>query len=336
LDIGAIWDLIILQPMINIVISMSDVLFGSLGLTIIILTIVIRGAMYPLTRKQLHATKAMQELQPKLAELQKKHAKDKQKLAEEQMKLYKESGVSPTGCLVPMLIQMPIWIALYQAIIRVLAADPQSFLNLSHYLYDWPIVYSALPLEQHFLWLNLASPDFMIAIMVGVSMWASQKMTTPVTSDPKQQAQGRTMQLMMPFMFFFLSMTFASGLALYWLMSNLITIVMQYFVSRSWGGLGIMVQSIPTMFRRGDGGGKKAAGDRDKKLKQRIAEAEQKAPDEGAQQADIVVDEHGEEIEPGGETGAEKSQDTGAGYKTTPRRIKHRPKSSRSRRSKRR
>ena len=331
MDIGAIWNLIILQPMINIAISLSDILFGSFGLTIIALTIVIRAAMYPLTRKQLNATKSMQELQPKLAELQKKHAKDKQKLAEEQMKLYKESGVSPTGCLVPMLIQMPIWIALYQAIIRVLAADPQSFLNLSRYLYDWPIVYSALPLEQHFLWLNLASPDFLMAILVGVSMWASQKMTTPVTTDPKQQAQGRTMQLMMPFIFFFMSMTFASGLALYWLMSNLITIVMQYFVSRSWGGLGIMVQSIPTMFRRGDGGGKKTAGDRDKKLKQRIAEVEQKVPDSEAQEADIVVDESQTE-----ETDDEKRPDSGGGYQTSPRRVKHRPRSSRSRRSKRR
>ena len=75
--------------MLNTLIALSSYLFGSFGLTIIVLTIIIRGAMYPLTVKQLRATRAMQALQPKIAELQKKYAKDKQRLAQEQMKLYK-------------------------------------------------------------------------------------------------------------------------------------------------------------------------------------------------------------------------------------------------------
>ena len=329
MDIGAIWDVIMLQPMINIAIGLSDILFGSFGLTIIALTIVIRSVMYPLTRKQLHATKAMQSLQPKLAELQKKHGKDKQKLAQEQMKLYKESGVSPTGCLVPMLIQMPIWIALYQAIIRVLAVDPQSFMNLSRYLYDWPIVYSALPLEQHFLWMNLASSDFILAIIVGISMWVSQKMTTPVTTDPKQQAQGRTMQIMLPLMFTFLSMSFPSGLALYWVVSNLITIAMQYFVTRSWGGLATLAWLIPARFRKTENG-------RDKKLKKRIAEVEQVAPASEALQADIVETDNEIEEGVGDERGGEKRPDGGGGYRTSLRRVRRRPKGSRGRRPKRR
>ena len=108
MDIGAIWDLIALQPVINVLIVLTDYLFSSFGLAIIALTIVVNVLMYPLTMKQLHATKAMQTLQPKIAELQKKYGKDRQKLAQEQMKLYKESGMSPAGCLVPMLIQMPI------------------------------------------------------------------------------------------------------------------------------------------------------------------------------------------------------------------------------------
>ena len=329
MDIGAIWDVIMLQPMINVAISLSDILFGSFGLTIIVLTIVIRTAMYPLTRKQLNATKAMQSMQPKLAELQKKHGKDKQKLAQEQMKLYKESGVSPTGCLVPMLIQMPIWIALYQSIIRILAVDPQSFINLSRYLYDWPIVYSALPLEQHFLWMNLASSDFILAILVGASMWVSQKMTTPVTTDPKQQAQGRTMQIMLPLLFTFLSLSFPSGLALYWVVSNLITIAMQYFVTRSWGGLATLAWLIPARFRKAESG-------RDKKLKKRVAEAEQVAPASEALQADIVEAEKetGEGI--GDERGGEKRPDGRGGYRASLRRIRRRPKGSRGRRPKRR
>lgn len=326
MDIGAIWDLIMLRPMINVAIGLSDILFSSFGLTIIALTIVIRGAMYPLTRRQLHATRAMQSLQPKIAELQKKHGKDKQKLAQEQMKLYKESGVSPTGCLLPMLIQMPIWIALYQAIIRILAVDPQSFLNLSRYLYDWPIVYSALPLEQHFLWMNLASSDFILAILVGASMWASQKMTTPVTADPKQKAQGRTMLIMMPLMFTFLSLSFPSGLALYWVVSNLITIAMQYIATGGWGGLATI---IPARFKKADDG-------RDKKLKKRISEVEQVAPASEDLQADIVEIDNEQEEGVSDERGGEKRQDSGGGYRTSLRRVRRRPKGSRGRRPKRR
>ncbi|MFA6347569.1 MAG: YidC/Oxa1 family membrane protein insertase, partial [Dehalococcoidales bacterium] len=186
MDIGAIWDVIALGPMINILIGLSDILFGSFGLTIIVLTIIIRAVMFPLTRKQMNATKAMQDLQPKLAELQKKHAKDSQKLAAEQMKLYKESGVSPAGCLLPMLVQMPIWIALYQSIMRVLAVAPGNFLNLSEYLYSWPMVFKALPVDSQFLWLNLGTPDFLLALLVGASMWVTQKMSSSASTNPQQ------------------------------------------------------------------------------------------------------------------------------------------------------
>ncbi len=152
--------------MINGIIGLSDILLDSFGLSIIALTVIIRGLMYPLTIKQLHATRAMQSLQPKIAELQKKHSKDRQKLSQEQMRLYKESGVSPAGCLGPMLIQMPIWIALYQAIIRVLVTAPENFLSLSGYLYSWPVLYEALPLNNHFLWMNMAYPDIFLALLV--------------------------------------------------------------------------------------------------------------------------------------------------------------------------
>ncbi|MFC1937810.1 YidC/Oxa1 family membrane protein insertase [Chloroflexota bacterium] len=154
--IGQIWDLIILQPILNTLVALSSYLFSSFGLTIIVLTIIVNLLMYPLTTKQLKATKGMQALQPQLAELQKKYAKDKTKLAQEQMRIYKESGMSPAGCLVPMLVQLPVWIALYQSIIRVLAVTPEDFLGLSQYLYSWPILYSTLPLQNMFIGLNLA------------------------------------------------------------------------------------------------------------------------------------------------------------------------------------
>ena len=301
------WDLIIMQPMINVVIVLSDYLFGSFGLGIIVLTIVIRGMMYPLTAKQLRSTKAMQALQPKLSELQKKYAKDKSKLAREQMRMYKESGVSPAGCVVPMLVQLPVWIALYWAIIKVLGASPEDFLGLSRFLYSWPIVYSILPLNNSFLGMDLASPNFLLAILVGASMWVQQKMVTPVTADAKQQAQSRMMLWMMPMMFFFFSLQFPSGLALYWVASNIISIVMQYFVT-GWGSLVPGAASRPT--------------GRDTRYRRRILEVETASKGEPVG-ADIVAPAPAKEEDNGG--ARDKQQDRREGYPKSIRQVRRQP-----------
>lgn len=321
MDIGAIWDLIILEPTLNSLVWLYSVLFGSFGLTIIAFTIVIRGAMYPLTIKQTHATRAMQSLQPKLTELQKKYAKDRQRLGQEQMKLYKESGVSPAGCMLPMLVQMPVWIALYQSIIRVLAVSPEDFLNLSQYLYSWPVVYSVLPLNNHFLWLDLTTGNTILALLVGGSMWVQQKMVTPVTSDPKQQSQSRMMLWMMPMMFTFLSMQFPSGLALYWVVSNVITIVIQYFVT-GWGGL------VPGL--------SKVAAVRDGKFKRRITQVEQASSSTARLSADIVEPSSEGEAGAGREESAGGSLGRKENYPSHLRRLKHQPGRSKSHHPKRR
>ena len=190
------WDLIAMQPMINTLIVLSHYLLSNFGLAIIALTIIVNVCLMPLTLKQIRASKKMQDLQPKLAELRKKYGKDKQRISQEQIRLYKESGMSPTGCIVPMLVQIPIWIALYQSVIRLLAITPEDFLRLSQYLYTWPIVHSTLPVVSKFLWLNLAVPDrtFILAILVGGTMWIQQKMAMPPTTDPNQQAQAQPQQ----------------------------------------------------------------------------------------------------------------------------------------------
>ena len=279
MDIGQIWDLIILSPMINILIVVSGYLFHNFGLAIITLTIIVRVVTLPLTLKQLKATKAMQELQPKLADLQKRHGKDKQKLAQEQMRLYKESGVSPAGCMLPMLVQLPIWIALFQSIIRVVAVTPEGFLNLARHLYSsWAEVFSLVPLNSKFLWLDLAIPDklILLPILVGGTMWLQQKMVTPKTADPRQQAQSTMMLWLMPLMFAFLTLQFPSGLALYWVISNIITIVVQYYVTGGWGGL------VSVSGRKPEG--------KDKTYLKRITAVEEKTVDYTQAEADIGDD----------------------------------------------
>jgi len=254
--IGQIWDLIILQPMINSLIALSNYMFGSFGLSIIVLTVAVNVLMYPLTMKQLKATKGMQDLQPQMAEIQRKYGKDKQKLAQEQMRMYKESGLSPAGCLVPMLIQMPVWIALYQSVMRLVAVIPENLMSLSRFLYSWPVVYSTLPLQNMFLWVDLSQGNLFLALLVGGTMWLQQKMITPATADPKQQAQSRMMLWMMPMMFAFICISLPSGLALYWVTANTIRIALQYYIT-GWGAL------VPAASRR-------PATVRDKKLRRRI------------------------------------------------------------------
>jgi len=234
-----LWNTIILEPVLNSLIALCNVLGGNFGLAIIVLTVVVRLILFPLTVRQTQSTKAMQTLQPKVQELQKKYAKDQRRMQQEMMKLYKEAGVSPLGCLWPMLIQMPVWIALYQSIMRALAATPENLLNLSQHLYSWAAVGQAVPLNEHFLWLHLSRPDpnLILAILVGGSMWVQQKMVTPPTADPRQRSMTSMTTLMMPLMFGLFTLSFPSGLGLYWVVSNIIGIIIQYFVSGGWGYL---------------------------------------------------------------------------------------------------
>ena len=319
--IGELWDLIALQPVINVLIALTHYLLSSFGLAIIALTIVVNILMYPLTMKQLKATQAMQALQPKLSELQKKYVKDKKKLSQEQMKLYRESGMNPAGCLLPMLIQMPIWIALYQSIIRVLAVSPEGFLGLSQYLYSWPIVYSILPLENNFLWLHLAAPDTFLAILVAASMWVQQKMSMPVTTDPKQQSQARMMLWMMPLMFGFFCLSFPSGLALFWATSSVIRLVMQYQAT-GWGGL------VKAGTTRPSG--------RDRGYRKRIAEVEKATSGDMDTSADIVEPSSEQEEGLANEKFGDERQDRGGGYPTRLRAIRRQPRKGRGHRPKRR
>ena len=234
-----IWEIVILRPIINILVVGAKYLFGSPGLAIIVFTILIKAATYPLTKQQLVASKKMQAMQPKIQELQKKYGKDKVRMQKEQAALLKESGMTNLGCILPMLVQMPIWIALYQSIIRILATGPEELLNLSRYLYSsWHIVFPMVPLNSQFLWLNLGSPDkfLIMPILVAGTMWIQQKMATTKNNDPQQAAQGQMMLVMMPLLFGFVTLSYPSGLALYWVVSNIIGIIMQYFVT-GWGGL---------------------------------------------------------------------------------------------------
>jgi YidC/Oxa1 family membrane protein insertase len=250
-----IWNIVIVNPMLNSLIALSTMMGNNYGLAIIVLTIVVRFILFPLTLQQTKSMKSMQSLQPKIQELQKKFARNQQKLQQEMMKLYKEAGINPLGCMWPMLVQFPIWIALYQSIILALASTPENLLTLSNHLYSWPQVTQAIPINEQFLWWQLSKPDqfFILAIIVGGTMWIQQKMVTAPPTDPKQQSMNQITTLMMPLMFGMFTLSFPSGLAIYWAVSNIIGIVMQYFMGGGWGYF-----TPPKIFSRPSGGTQKA------------------------------------------------------------------------------
>jgi len=263
-QLGQLWTTIILEPMINLLVLLYSLLFNNFALAIVGLTILIRLITYPLTRKQLQSMKTMQELSPKLQALQKKYEKNKEKLTEETMKLYREHGVNPAGGCLPMLIQMPVWIGLYQSIYQVLGETPEQLMNLSQYIYhSVPFLYEiarrTIPLNNRFLWLNLALPDpyYILPILVVATFWLQQKMSAVPSADPQQASMNQTMSIMMPLMFGFFTLQVSSGLAIYWVVSGVLGIIQQYFVT-GWAGL----RTQPVASGKEDGPKKKRRGKR--------------------------------------------------------------------------
>lgn len=197
-----------LQHMLTFFYELSGSLgFANYGLAIIFLTLVIKMVLYPLTVKQVKAMKSMQDLQPKMKELQDKYKDKPEKLNQEMASLYKEAGVNPlSGCL-PMLVQMPILIGIFYAI-----RDYQ---------------YAQLP---SFLWmtdLSATDPTYILPVLSAVTTYIQQKQTT---ADMNQQA--KMMMIFMPFFIGYISISFPAGLVLYWVMSNVIQIIQQWWMYR--------------------------------------------------------------------------------------------------------
>lgn len=223
--IGDIFTLILLNPMINLLVILNNVLFNSFGLAIIAFTILIRLATFPLTLRQLNATKSLQSLQPKIQEINKKYS-DPKRRQEEMMKIYRESGANPlTGCLGPMLLQFPILIALYNAVRIALPNSPEALEKLAGHVYDWSFLQSALPLEEHFIGFDLREPNIIFVVLVGVTTWAQSKTTVIVSTDDRARAQQQMMTFMLPVMFAFFALQFPSGVSLYWVVNSIVGVV---------------------------------------------------------------------------------------------------------------
>lgn len=235
------WDTLIIQPFTNVLLMITMVV-KNFGVAIILFTLLIKLLTYPLTAQQMKSTRAMQDIQndPKFKKMQVKYKDNKEKLAEEQMKLYREKKVSPFGSCLPLLIQFPIIIGLYQAIMRAMAATPFELVRLERLIYPFLDGTKILPIQNRFLWMDLGQPERLNVFGIGIPVLAvlvvlttllqTKVMETPsANANDQSAAMTKSMNMMMPFMMGWMAYTLASGLALYFLVSNVFT-VLQYAI----------------------------------------------------------------------------------------------------------
>ena len=242
--VAFLWTEFIIRPMLNTLVVLYVISFSQMGLAIILFTVLVRLATLPLTIKQVRQMRAMSTLQPRMQEIKDRYANDRARVSQETMRLYREAGVNPIGCLGPLVVQMPILIGLFRVLIQTLYTSPDKLVGLSEKLYSWiPIfpIYPAAPLDPTFIGMDLSeNPQnalvITVPVLVFVSTWVQQKMTMTQSTDPRQQGQQNMMLWMMPLMIAFFSINFPMGLSLYWVVSNVIGVAIQYFVT-GWGPL---------------------------------------------------------------------------------------------------
>ena len=228
----------VIAILINTMIFIYSLVGQNFGLALILFTILIRLVTWPLNAQQMKGAAAMQELQndKDWQAIQKKYAKDKEKLAQEQMRVYREKGINPFGSCLPTLIQFPILFALIPSITFAIGSTPLSILKLSRSVYSFQDVAALVPLNSKFLWMDLGLPERtllfglsipVLALIVALTTYVQTKLTMPPSTNPNDQAAatGKMMAIYMPIMLFFFSLNYASGLAVYFIMSNVLSII---------------------------------------------------------------------------------------------------------------
>ncbi|PJE59800.1 MAG: hypothetical protein COU85_01685 [Candidatus Portnoybacteria bacterium CG10_big_fil_rev_8_21_14_0_10_44_7] len=222
---------ILFVPIFNFLVWLYNILpGGDFGVAIIVLTLVVRLLLYPLAQKGIRSQKALSELQPQIKTVQQKYKNSKEKQAQELMKLYKERGVNPaSGCL-PLIIQFPILIALFQVLRRGLNPETLQFL--------YPLVQNPQTINPMFLGLiNLAVGSIFLAVLAGLTQFVQSKMILPKKIPGQQTGRSDFASMMskqmvytMPVITVLIAARFPAGLALYWTVNNLFTIFQQYLI----------------------------------------------------------------------------------------------------------
>ena len=212
-DYGWLW--FIAQPLFKLLLFFQSIV-GNWGIAIILITFTVKGALYPLTKAQYTSMAKMRLLQPKIQALRERYGEDRQKVSKAMMEMYKEEKVNPLGGCFPILLQMPIFIALYWSLMESVELRHAPFM----------------------LWiqdLSVQDPYYVLPILMGVSMFFIQKMSPTTVQDPMQQKIMKVMPVIFTGFFLF----FPAGLVLYWLMSNIVTLTQQTIIFKQFEKQGL-------------------------------------------------------------------------------------------------
>ncbi len=246
-----IYNTIFYQPILNLLIFLYNILPGQdIGFAIIVLTVIVKVILLLPSAQSIRSQKALQAVQPEIDALKQKYGKDKEGLAKELMGVYKRNKVNPLSSCLPVLIQLPFLIAVYQAFRAGLASTE----NLKALLY--PFVAHPTMIQTTFLWvLDLAKPSIALAVFAGAAQWWQTKMLMhkrPSVKVPGSKDEDMTaiinkqMMYMMPVMTIVISMSLPSGLALYWLVTTLLTVVQQLYIFKQKPALAVIAASNAT------------------------------------------------------------------------------------------
>lgn len=226
------YNLILYQPLFNLLVLLYKYFPGhDFGIAVIILTVIIRLALYPLMAQSIKSQKILSELQPKIQEVQQKYKTNREKQAQEIFELYKKEKINPFGSFLPLLIQLPVLIALYQVFWKGLL--PESMVKLYSFISSPGLI------NPTFLRIiNLGQSSLILAILAGVCQFFQTKMMTPKLKNTKTQDQmgqfsnmlQKQMLYFFPFFTIFILWKFPAAIALYWIVTSLFSIGQQYLI----------------------------------------------------------------------------------------------------------
>lgn len=262
------WNQLVIYPFTNSLLLLYKVMGDSFTLSLIILTLAIRLLLMPLTAKQQKSQMKMQAMQPDIKRIQEKYKGEPERMQKELQKIGYSPASMLAGCL-PMFVQFPILIGMYRSIMHAIPAAPLQMIDLYKAAYQswFPEFHKMIPVERTFLWMDLSQPDrFYLEILSGIGVPVlplfvyittvlQQKMMTPPTADPNDQSaqMQRSMMTMMPLMFAFFALQFSSGLSIYFITSNIATVVQYMILNRErleWAPVniaGVVELPIPTI-----------------------------------------------------------------------------------------
>jgi len=198
------------------------------GVVIVLISILTKVLFFRLTHKSFKSMKDLQELQPKMQALKEKYKNDRQRLSQETMKLYKEAGVNPFGGCLPLLLQMPVFIALFNVLKYMIQLRGAPFFGWMTDLSQQDVLFQ-IPISLPFIGNGVS----LLPILMGVAMLLQTKIGGSITGSPGSQATPKSLNTILPIVFTFLFYSMPSGLVLYWLVNTVLSIGQQYYIQKN-------------------------------------------------------------------------------------------------------